>query len=391
MTCRNSAAKEFIEEAVICYEGGAIRSSIVATWTAVFFDLLDKARELGVGGDAQAQALVDRFEKAEANSDVGALLKIERDILDAVRRELQLFSDFEFRDIRRIQEDRHRCAHPTLDGDGNRFVPSPELARAHIVNAITILLQQPPVQGKAAIADIVALVSSKLFPSERKKAIVALRQTGLGRPRNSLLRNLVVIFLKSYLRPDGSTRHYQFSVALKAVLEMHRKDVLVILESELSRVIRSMNDDQLTNALTLISMIDELISFVDADQLNRLKRFVSTMSGKQLMYIDNALDVEALNGVASLRVNRMELEEISDVFFFALPVQVANRLIELLRQSKSFDDSNAICEELRKSLRDFSDDQLSTILSIGGENAQVAFAFDYKNLSTEIETQLGKD
>lgn len=209
LSCRNDAAKEFIEEAVICYEAGAIRSAITATWTAVFFDLLAKARELGIGKDAQAQNLVDRFEKAETSGDISALLKIESGILKTVRDELELFSDFEFRDIVRIQEDRHRCAHPTLDGNGNKFIPSPELARAHIVNSITILLQQPPVQGKAAMDGVITLVSSKLFPSDTKKAVTALRHTGLGRPRSSLLRNLVVVFLKSYLHPKKTNQILQ--------------------------------------------------------------------------------------------------------------------------------------------------------------------------------------
>lgn len=113
-SCRSDAAKEYVNEAVLCYEAGAIRSAIVATWTAVFFDLLDKLRELGIGGDTQAQGIVDRFERAEANGDVSALLKFEREILEIAKRDLELFSETEFKDIVRVQEDRHRCAHPTL-------------------------------------------------------------------------------------------------------------------------------------------------------------------------------------------------------------------------------------------------------------------------------------
>lgn len=387
--CRKGAAKEFLEEAVSCYEVGAIRSAIVSTWTAVFFDILEKSRELGLSGDAEAKKTFEGFEKAEQDGDISKLLAIEGGILDVARDKLELFSKNEAKDLNRIQEDRHRCAHPTLNGNGERFVPSAELARAHIVNAATILIQQSPTQGKAALETVMATVSSKLFPNEHEKAVVALRSTGLGHPRPSLLRNATLLLSKKALRLDGKPFCYNSSRALCALLEMHRSDVLPILEHETSKLIRKVKDEDLTSALGFLRNLRELCSSLDDDQVDRIKKFVSTMSGAELDFLEEALEIPFLTSEAEERISRLTLKEIQGLIpFFTLPMQVRERLVELLGKSKSFDTSNAVCIEIRTHLSDFDDDQKSMILSLGDENDQVEYAFEYKNLCGAIEGKI---
>lgn len=387
--CRQGAAKEFLEEAVSCYEVGAIRSAIVSTWTAVFFDILEKSRELGLSGDVEAKKTFESFEKAEQDGDISKLLAIEGGILNVARDKLELFSKNEAKDLNRIQEDRHRCAHPTLNGNGERFVPSAELARAHIVNAATILIQQSPTQGKAALETVMATVSSKLFPNDHDKAVVVLRSTGLGHPRPSLLRNATLLLSKKALRLDGKPYCYNSSRALLALLELHRSDVLPILEQETSKLIRKVKDEDLGFVLSFLWKLGELSESLDEDQVDRIKTFVSTMSGDELAYLDEALSIPFLTADAEKRVSRLTLIELQErVPFFTMPTQVRERLIELLGKSKSFDTSNAICIEIRSNLSDFDDEQKAEILKLGDENDQVEYAFEYKNLCGAVEGKM---
>jgi hypothetical protein len=48
LCCRTEEARSYISEAVACYKVGAFRSSIVAAWIAVVYDLLSKIRELSL-------------------------------------------------------------------------------------------------------------------------------------------------------------------------------------------------------------------------------------------------------------------------------------------------------------------------------------------------------
>ncbi len=144
LKCRDEKAKSYIKESVSCYKSGAFRSAIVSTWIAVIFDIIDKLKDLALAGDKEAEKQLDEFEKARKAGDIATSLKFERDILKVARDRMEFISHLEFIDLDRLQQDRNRCAHPSMTSDGEIFNPSAELARVHIRSAIEHLLQYPP-------------------------------------------------------------------------------------------------------------------------------------------------------------------------------------------------------------------------------------------------------
>ena len=63
LRCRSEGAKDYIQEAVSSYKVDAYRVCIVAIWTAVVFDFVDKIRELNISGSAEAKQWVNRYEQ----------------------------------------------------------------------------------------------------------------------------------------------------------------------------------------------------------------------------------------------------------------------------------------------------------------------------------------
>ena len=90
--CNSDQSKGYLSEAVICYRSGAYRASIVSTWIAVIFDLIDKIRELALNGDAAAKALEARHENY--------IEKIDRGDLSGIRGALE----FEIEKLLRVEE-----------------------------------------------------------------------------------------------------------------------------------------------------------------------------------------------------------------------------------------------------------------------------------------------
>lgn len=76
---------------------------------------------------------------------------VERELL-AKTGALELIDAIERRQLERIREDRHLCAHPSLRPLGTFVMPSVECARAHLVTALEALLIHPPSQGRRAVA-----------------------------------------------------------------------------------------------------------------------------------------------------------------------------------------------------------------------------------------------
>lgn len=199
LKCRDQKAKSYIREAVACYKAGAFRSAIVSTWIAVSFDILDKLKELSLAGDKEAERQIESFDKARRIGDVANSLKFEREILVVCRDKLELISHVEFIDLNRLQEDRNRCAHPSMASDGEVFNPSAELARMHIRSAVEHLLQYPPAQGKYALDSLTSEVESEYFPTDVKKAVVAFESSPLNKARDSLIRNFTIVLLKKLI------------------------------------------------------------------------------------------------------------------------------------------------------------------------------------------------
>jgi hypothetical protein len=121
--CRDDKARLYIVEAVACYRSGAYRSGIVATWIAVCYDIIDKLRELALSGDKAAEQEIEKIEKARSSNDWLRMLKFERDILKLAKDQFELISHLEYIDLLRLQEDRNRCAHPSLVSQNQGFNP----------------------------------------------------------------------------------------------------------------------------------------------------------------------------------------------------------------------------------------------------------------------------
>lgn len=185
--CRSVAARTYITEAVACYKAGAYRAAIVATWIAASFDFLAKLRELEMTGDANAKKKLEDFESARASGNIKASLEFERTLIDSAREQFELLSPIEAMDIERLFEDRNRCAHPSMSSAYEPYDPSAELARAHIRNVVIHLLQQAPVQGKAALDRIVTDITSDYFPVNSKQAVEFFKNGPLVRARQPLV------------------------------------------------------------------------------------------------------------------------------------------------------------------------------------------------------------
>ena len=140
LKCRDDKAREYIWEAIASYKSGAFRSAIVSTWIAVVYDIVSKLNELELTGDKKAKKHLEDYEKivAGGESKLKEALDFERGILEMAATDFDLLTSNELLDLNRLKEDRNRCAHPSMQAIGNVYVPSPELARTHIRNAVDL-------------------------------------------------------------------------------------------------------------------------------------------------------------------------------------------------------------------------------------------------------------
>lgn len=149
---RHPQSKVYFLDAVKAYKAGALRGALTSTWVALVYDLIAKYRELSALGDAAATAFLQSWDNATVAGDITRLLQLEGGILEDATANTQVVNRIVRKHLERLREDRHLCAHPAFSAEADLFVPSPELVRLHLVNAVDLVLSQEPLQGKAIFA-----------------------------------------------------------------------------------------------------------------------------------------------------------------------------------------------------------------------------------------------
>lgn len=377
LKCRDQKAKDYIREAVACYKAGAFRSSIVSTWVAVSFDIIDKLKELSLAGDKEAEKQIEDFDKARRIGDIAYSLRFEREILAVCRDKLELISPVEFIDLERLQEDRNRCAHPSMTADGEVFNPSAELARMHIRSAVEHLLQYPPAQGKYALDSLVSEVDSEYFPTDVKKAVIAFESSPLKKARDSLIRNFTIVLLKKLINDAKDYKEIsRVATALNAIGVIYNEHYSNTLKEKLSSIVRSIEADKLNRVTPLISRVKDSWSYFDADVKQKFQSYVESLPKDKFEDIDIFLSIDGLQKPAEKRLRVATRAELDEPLFFVVPEQVSNRIIELYAQSKNFDQANSFASTVTRYASDYSRDQIKRIIKACGENEQIEYSFE---------------
>ena len=355
-----------------CYRSGAYRSAIVATWIAVCYDVIDKLRELALSGDIVAEQRVGRIERARVSHDLAQSLRFEHDILNLARDQFALISPLEYIDLSRLQEDRNRCAHPSLISQDQGFNPPGELARLHIRSAVLHLLQHQPVQGKYALERLLREVHSEYFPDTASRAVQALSSGPLKRPRDSLVRNFVVILLKDVLNPtlDWKQRRHN-SAALLAVKQLHPRIFEATLEEILPALFRGLSDKDIHVGIRVLIDLEDCWNMLPIDVRLKFENFVELLPEEHFDQIEEIICFTPLKIRAEKRTLVASREDIRKALFFEMPTVIANRCIALYLQSDSYAKANEWSAEFRLNARTFSAEQQERILTGIQTNGQV--------------------
>lgn len=378
LLCRDERARAYIMEAASCYRAGAYRSAIVAAWIAVCYDMIDKLRELTLAGDKEAESLVDSMDRARAANDINKALKFERELLEHARDKFELISHIEFLDLDRLQQDRNRCAHPSLSSDEEAFDPSAELARLHIRSAVTHLLQHPPVQGKFALDRLIDEVQSDYFPTDKVKAIASLKSGPLRNPRESLTRNFTVVLLKSCLSGDIDWKaRRRYLAALLAVERIHSDSFRSAVQEKITAMFRAIPDERLHLMTWLLCQVNQLWDATEEDVRNRLENYVHALPEERLEDAPELLRTPFLSEVAASRINRATRGELSKMLYFDMHEIIADRYVHLYCNSQNFDQANSFGKQIAIYASDFTAEQQRRLIVEAAQNGQITDSFEF--------------
>ncbi|SDA73918.1 MULTISPECIES: hypothetical protein [unclassified Janthinobacterium] len=349
LRCRSEQSRTYISEAILCYRAGAYRATIVSVWIAVIFDLVDKIRELSLAGEAKAIPIWTRYEKYiqqinDGNTQgIQAALEFERELIHICKNDLQFFDQQQMVDLQRLREDRHRCAHPSFQQIGEPYRPSAEQARLHLTNAVSHVLAQPPVQGKAQLARLLALISSNYFPQDHAQAVTQLRASALERASDALVTGFVDMAIFQYF-DDKSPLYWkpQARYALNAVIEIHRPQAEARVGKQLNRVLKDATDSELASAAALVTGIHSYWGMLLQPGRDKLKQFIqNSPNAVVLPGLPTLLMTPELAPLVVEKVETFNIDDLSAAInSFGLKGTAKERTLQLISKVRSYDSAN---------------------------------------------------
>lgn len=354
LQCHSEQSKAYIAESIQCYRAGAYRAAIVSTWIATVFDLIDKIRELSLSGDGSAKELEKKYEKYINQAGEGNLeviknaLDFERNILEACYEKLSFFDSQQLIDLKRLREDRNRCAHPSFQQVGVPYEPSAEQARLHIRNAIIHVLRSPPVQGKAALAELKTMVSSQYFPTEANKAVQQLRSSSFQNANEALVRSFIDQLIFGFLSKDDPLFYKkQVFAALNAVSEMYPDEAEKRLNKQINKIIRTVPDKYFVGAVALVAKTTfGWIVLGDAER-EQIVKFIREGQKKDILQALPALSsIVALKDTIQQRIDNLEFVDIVTVIRFPeLRALAKEKALSFIERAGTWASANATFDE----------------------------------------------
>lgn len=391
---RDPFVRRLFAEAIASFRAGSLRGATVTLWTAVVFDIVAKLRELELTGDAQAATHLRAFEVARERNDMESALKFEREILVIARDNFELISHQEHDDLARLQADRHRCAHPSMNSADEPYMPSHELVRYHLHSASHHLFIRPPVQGKAALQRLFDEVRSPFFPKRIADAARLLQGGALGNAKPSLVRNFVLASMKACLVGQEATDSKAISsilLALAAVRSFLPTEVSGCIADGFPRVSQQLQPEFAGRIFRLAGALPEVLDHLPDDVSARLEAYLEALPEKELSTaLQAALAHPRFAEQAKTRLVALKRSELT-ALVSQNPVRAArselivSRVLDAYCDSGSWDASNALgplaVVPLADALR-WTD--IERILRAVASNDELKYAWTTKEVLTKI-------
>jgi hypothetical protein len=359
LRCRDPNARQLILEAIRSHQAGAQRAAIVSIWIAVVYDIFGKLRELAQTGEPNAQAAVVGIDRAVDEHDIVAAQRVESTALQLARDKFGLLSANEYMDLERLYDDRHRCAHPSLNRPEEMYVPSAELVRLHLRNAVEHLLSQPPVQGRAALVRLQQEVDSDLFPKRTVDAAEYLRAGIYRRMKAGLIRDFCVAAAASCLC-EAELERAQFERRVRGINALRSISPDIVnqaLKDKLPGVARRVPDGLVHRIVRFCAAVSDSAQRLGQDVQMRVLTHIEHAPMKEFIRaIQYALLVPEFADAARVRVGELTHAALKYILAHAIheetldtnapAPELFDRVVEMYVDSGSWNTSNVLAKTL---------------------------------------------
>lgn len=394
LKCRNDAARNHIKEAVMNYRVGAYRSTIVSTWLAVIYDVVDKYRELSILGDSVADVEYNKYLNLLKRNDLGQALTFERTLLKKIHTDFSFITARELVDLERIRVDRNRCAHPYLDLDFGIYQPSAELARTHLRIAVESLLQYPATTSQKAEEIVLNELESEFLRMDENSVKTIMRSTPIHRLRKTSVSSLLkTLFEKIFSSTTEKVNKYKWTIEI--LEEIYPTESQQFLTDDFNSIIRRKLVGEIDQR-SLLFLIQEYTSFdyfsyLKEDLLLKINSYIEGIkivdekTFSTLLGIAEECRISLIRDWGLARIKKFTIDDYKVPSSTYCRGALVDRFIDIFINSKSFAETRKNFEAYKRVDFKWTEAQVKRVLyGVYGNGQILSEGFETKVLDLFI-------
>jgi hypothetical protein len=372
--CESEHGGRFFAEAVAAYEAGALRSSIIMTWIAVVFDIIEKLGDFAESGRADAQQLLEHIEHVRASNDVRGSQEFESTILEKAQAQYGFMTPIQRQHLEELRRERHLCAHPTLQSLEEPYNPSKARARSFLVGAVEDLLAQPAIRISVAVEEVIADIDWNYFPTTSGHALERLKAGPMQKANPQLVRRVILRLLRGWLREGRTPRtERSYSAALIAIRTLYPEVFQQTLQADLPTIAAGVRDDALVAEVRLVASVPEALEHLGSPNALSLRKFVEHAPDViSIEVIEAAVDVPQFEQPIRRALARFDMDRLQKALASRVKALALDEAASRYAKSPHYKDANILGEKvIVRFAADFDTSHVDTILTAFLENRQV--------------------
>lgn len=357
-----------LQEALRCYHAQSPRAAVVLAWQAVVHDYIGKLRELASHQHTYATSRLDNHESATDRGHFTFLLDFERKIPQEARAPLGLLTVIEESHLSTAFQERHRCAHPTLNGGSEAYQPTLETARWCIRVALDAMFAKPALVGAQARQVLADLLASATFPTDAARAERLLRRSPLRNADRAVVRYFLKHAIQSSLTDDEYDPYF---AAFAATRMLHPQASAEILAHEVPGWVTETDpDDGLSDWVAWVDSAVDLWPFMDEEAQQHLRHHIAN-SAPDSLAVGLALPFPQFQDAISITMQYADGETLVRSAVEIDQDYGWNLVFDRLAAVANFASANAVLTPLYQRFNDVPSKFWSRILDVADENGQV--------------------
>lgn len=396
---QDSRTAEYFSEVLSCYYSGNLRSAVVMLYATVICDLIFKLDDLvQIYGDKGAKRILEDLQKQQKANQKST--DWEREVPERGKEADKILTTADYSNFCSLQQLRHLCAHPVINGNHDLYQPNSDIVLGHIRNMFEGILVKPAFQIKGLCNIMIEDLSSVRDIIVDKRQLKQYIESKYLDRFNCLdlekhIFKTLWKFVFSSDNDDCNTNRKINYFCLKLLVDRHKETILSDFAQNNEYYANRIDCKKIEPLMCLFELFNEYPEFFDA--LPNAKQLEinatidnDTSNDLNAFAIFRSTDVVKHIFENTMRCSHVHLKYFAEYLEIVAGHSVAlNYYLRLYENSGCFNHADCRFDDfIEPHLDEFNEEQMKSLIESTNQNSQIYNRWKASSSNSKIKSRM---